>query len=284
MTKGIRFMLAAVFCFSVMAASAKALSRLPGEEVTFIRSAAMSVACILLIRREGGALLGHNRLFLLMRGMFGGTSMLAYFYSLQALPLATATIFYYVSPILTAIFASLFLGEKLRPVTALFFAVSFAGIILVKGFDHRVSNFGFLCGMTTALWSAAAYTAIGKLKGKESPHTIIFYLSAVATVLSLMVVCLRASWLNPSGGEWLWLLLVAAGAQAGQYFMTLAYFHEKSANVAIVNYVGIVFALGYGWLFWGETFNWLSLVGMAMVLSGVGLSVFFGKEGKKVAS
>ncbi len=278
MTQGVRFMLAAVFFFSIMAASAKLLSRLPGEEITFIRSVAMTAACVFFIKKEKSSIFGNNRRILLARGLFGGVGMVAYFYALQLLPLATATILSYIAPILTALFASWFLGEKLRPTIALFFAISLVGVLLVKGFDHRVSNFGFICGMVNAVFSAAAYTAIGKLKGKESPYTIIFYLASIATILSLGVIFWRGSWLSPAGIEWFWLLLVAVGAQAGQYFMTQAYFHEKSANVAIVNYVGIIFALGYGWLFWGETFNWPSIFGMIFVLSGVGLSVFFGKE------
>ena len=278
MTLGIRYMAVAVFCFSLMAAAAKTLVHLPGEEVAFLRSLVMAVASIFLIKRENSSILGNNRQVLLMRGIFGGVSMISYFYSLQLLPLATAQIFYYVSPILTALFASWFLGEKIRPVTGFFFAVSFVGVLLVKGFDPRVSNFGFACGMLTAVFSAIAYTAIGKLKGRESPHTLIFYLSAVAAILSLATMVFRGSWVAPTGSELARLFLVALGAQLGQYFMTQAYFYEKSANVAIVNYAGIVFALGYGWLFWGETFSFVSMIGMALVLAGVGMNIFWGNK------
>ncbi len=271
-------MFTAVLFFSVMAAAAKTLTHLPGEEVAFIRSLAMTAICIFLLKKEGASILGNNRRFLLARGLFGGVSMISYFYALQLLPLATATILYYISPILTALFASWFLGEKMRPITGLFFGISFVGVILVKGFDPRVSNFGFACGMTTAVLSAAAYTAIGRLKGQESPNTLIFYLSAVASAISLIVLFWRGSWVMPTPTEWFWLFVVTVCSQVGQYFMTQAYFHEKSANVAIVNYAGIVFALGYGWLFWGETFGWLSVFGMVLVLAGVGLNVFFGKE------
>lgn len=271
-------MLAAVFAFSLMTFAVKMLVHLPAEALSFWRSMMMTAASIWLIKREKGNLFGENRLVLTLRGLLGGTSMISYFWAIHLLPLATATIFYYVSPILTALFAAWFLGEKLRPLTIFFFAVSFGGVLLVRGFDPRVSPIGFACGMITAVFSAGAYTAIGKLKGRESPFTIIFYLSAIASILSLAVLIFRNSWQMPVGSDWLWLLLTAAGAQIGQTFMTLAYFHEKSANVAIVNYTGIVFALGFGWFFWDETFSLEAFLGMGLVLAGVILNVVFTKK------
>jgi drug/metabolite transporter (DMT)-like permease len=151
------------------------------------------------------------------------------------------------------------------------------GVVLVRGFDPRVTTVGLFFGLTNAILSAGAYTAIGKLKGKENPSTIVFYLAFVSTILSFAILLFRQSWKMPIDSEWFWLAVQSVSALLGQLFMTKAYLQEKSANVAIVNYLGIFFALGFGYFIWGETYNWQAAVGLVLVLLGVFLSVFWEK-------
>ncbi len=282
MSKGARFMLLAVFFFGIMAASAKALFRLAPEETSLFRAFLMIFLSLFFIQKKGASALGEakNRGFLAARGLLGGTALIFYFWSLQLLPLATATIIFYVSPMLTALFAHWLLAEKLSKRAIFFFLFSFAGVVLVREFDPRVSAAGLACGLASAVLSAGAYTAVSKLKGKEQPMTLVFYQSVAAAGLSAAVLFARKSWAMPEGIEWLWLTMTTIFAFLGQFFMTRAFFEEKSQTVAILNYTGIVFALGYGWLFWGETFGWQALAGMAMVLAGVVLHLRF-DGGKK---
>ncbi|MEP0368038.1 MAG: DMT family transporter [Cyclobacteriaceae bacterium] len=65
--------------------------------------------------------------------------------------------------------------------------------------------------------------------------------------------------------------------QIAQYFMTKSYQAEEVSKVSILNYVGIVYALGFGWVFFDETFNVMTYVRMALVLAGVILNVLLKK-------
>jgi drug/metabolite transporter (DMT)-like permease len=275
MTKGIKYMLAAVLFFSFMNISVKMLGHLPAEEISFVRGFVLVFVTIWMLKREKEPIFGHNRPVLALRGLLGGISMIAYFYAIHLLPLATATVFYHLSAILTALFASWFLGEKLKPITLFFFVISMSGVLLVRGFDARVTMLGLTCGLVNAVFAAGAYTAIGRLKGKESATTVVFYLALVSGILSFCLLTFRQSWKMPIGTDWAWLALQSATALLGQLFMTKAYLHEKSANVAIVNYLGIFFAIGYGYFIWGETYNWQAFLGILLVLIGVVLNVFW---------
>ena len=73
---------------------------------------------------------------------------------------------------------------------------------------------------------------------------------------------------RPDGLQWLYLLLVGVLTQIAQYFMTRAYQTEEVNKVASVSYLGIFYALIFGWVFFSETFNLQTYLGMAVVLAG----------------
>ena len=79
--------------------------------------------------------------------------------------------------------------------------------------------------------------------------------------------------MQPKGWDWLLLLGVGIFTQAAQYYMTLAYQNAQLSKIASLNYIGILYALGFGFIFFNETFNLLTYFGMAMVLSGVILNI-----------
>lgn len=55
--------------------------------------------------------------------------------------------------------------------------------------------------------------------------------------------------------------------------MTKALQAEKANLVASLKYLGSVYALGFGYFIFGETYDWISIVGILLILSGVVLNV-----------
>jgi drug/metabolite transporter (DMT)-like permease len=82
-------------------------------------------------------------------------------------------------------------------------------------------------------------------------------------------------WQTPVGWEWLVLLSVGVLTQFAQYFMTKAYQSEELNKVASLNYLGILYALAMGWVFFDEHFTTLTYAGMGLVLTGVILNVWY---------
>ena len=60
-----------------------------------------------------------------------------------------------------------------------------------------------------------------------------------------------------------------------QLTMTRAYQLERLSRVAPLNYLGMFYALGIGYLFFAESFGPLAYGGMALVLLGVGLNAWY---------
>ena len=63
--------------------------------------------------------------------------------------------------------------------------------------------------------------------------------------------------------------------QIAQFYMTKSYQMEEISKVSSVQYLGIIYGIGYGFVFFGETYDWLAFGGMALVLLGVILNVWY---------
>ena len=126
-----------------------------------------------MLQKLGIPLLGNNKKVLLMRGIFGTTALLMFFYTLQNIPLASAVTLQYLSPIFTALFAAIFLKEKMQIRQWLYFGISFAGVALIKGFDERISDL-YAHGHLLRHVLGMAYTCIRQLKDGTPCGGVVF--------------------------------------------------------------------------------------------------------------
>jgi len=265
-------MLIATFFVALMNLSIKMVPRIPAFEIVLFRSLVSLVASYVMLRNRGLNPLGNNRRFLALRGFFGMLALVTFFFTLQKLPLASAVTLQYLSPIFTVLFAVFFLDERVHPVQWLCFAVAFAGVAIIRGFDARLELPYLLPGVLSAMFSGLAYNSVRKLGDTDHPLVVVFYFPLVAFPVSL-IYCLF-TWVTPAAWEWLWLLLIGAFTQIAQVNLTHALQNEKLAAISGLNYLGIVYALFFGYVFFGETYDWIVLVGIFLVLTGVLLNFF----------
>jgi drug/metabolite transporter (DMT)-like permease len=280
-TKGILYMLFAVFCFAIMNLIVKMLPHIPAMEIILFRSSISFVICVVGLKMQKIKGLGTNKPILFLRGLFGGMALFLFFTTIQNIPLASAITLHYLAPICTAIVAWLVLGERLVPLQWLFFLISFIGVTMVKGFDERVETIYFIMGISSAILSGFAYNCIRKLKTSEHPLMVILYFPLVTLPIA-SIYCIFYEWKMPIGLDWLYLLLIGLLTQIAQFYMTKAYQIEEAARVASVSYTGVIYALGFGFLFFHEVFNiWVS-IGIGLMLLGVVLNVTFKNVKKEI--
>ncbi len=280
-TKGIVYMLFAGFCFSIMNLLVKMLPNIPAMEIILFRSIISFVICVVGLRLQNVKGMGTNKPVLIMRGVFGGTALFMFFTTIQNIPLASAITLHYLAPICTAIIAWLVLGERLVPIQWLFFLISFAGVAMVKGFDDRIDQIYFITGIASAIFSGAAYNSIRKLKTSEHPLMVILYFPLVTIPVGILY-CIFIDWKMPIGWDWWYLFLIGILTQIAQLYMTKAYQLEEAARVASVSYVGIFYALGFGFIFFDEVFNQYVFIGIGLMLLGVVLNVTFKNKKKEI--
>ncbi|SHI32115.1 rarD protein [Hymenobacter daecheongensis DSM 21074] len=279
LTRGARYMLLSTLFFALMNVCVKLLPHLPALEIILFRSAMSVVISYVTLRVLRIRPWGTNHFFLIARGTTGALALILYFFTLQKMPLATAVTVQYLAPIFTAVLGIFIVKEKVRPWQWLFFLLSFAGVLVVEGVDTRVDPLYLAVGVASAIFSGFSYNSIRRLRGKEDPLVVVFYFPMVALPIA-GVYCLF-HWVQPQGLDWLWLILTGLLTQGAQVCMTKAYQAEKLSSVANLNYIGIVYALGLGLVFFNETFHPASYLGMALVLAGVVLNTVYAARAAK---
>jgi drug/metabolite transporter (DMT)-like permease len=269
---GVAYMLVGTAGFALMQIFVKLLKDLPLQQTLLFRALFTMSVTYWWLRREKVSPWGNNKRLLLLRSAVGAVSFFLFFYTLQAMPLATAVTVQHLSPVFATVLALFFLREPVRPVQWGFMAVAFSGVMLVQGVDWRVEAFPLAAGLGAALFSGMVYVLIRSLRGSEHPGVVVFFFPMVSVPFAV-AFCLW-EWQAPTPVQWLYLFLSGLFSQVGQMGFTWALQSEKANTVASLNYLGVLYALFFGYLVFGETHGPWALGGMALVLAGVALNVF----------
>jgi len=272
-TPGVKYILLSSFFFALMNVGVKYLSHIPSHEIVLVRALVTLILGYILIRKNNLKPWGNNKKYLLLRGLTGTAALVMYFYTLQHMPLASAVTIQFMSPIFTIIISGIFLKERATPLQWLFFLVAFGGVVMVKGFDPRVTVPELLIGITAAVFSAMAYNFIRKLKDFDHPLVVVFYFPLVTVPLVGSYSVFH--WVAPQAWEWLILILIGLAVTAAQIFMTRAYQSDRASNISIFNYLGTVYAIVIGLTLFDETISLLGYAGFVLIIIGVVLSNHF---------
>ncbi len=273
-------MVASAFAFSLMTLLVKlAGQRLPSQQIVLMRALVALILSVAFLRRAGIPLWGHNRRLLLLRGLFGFGGLSCFFYALVHLPLAEATVIMYLSPILTALLAAVFLGERPTPRLPVALAFGFGGVLLITRpallFGGASAPFPpgvVLVALCGAFFGACAYVAVRRLSASEHELVIILYFPLVAFPGSIPGAVLRHS-LWPTGREWLLLIGVGVCAQVAQIFMTRGMKLLPAGTATAIMYLQIVFSALLGVLFLAELPDRWTVAGSMSILFGTLIAV-----------
>ena len=265
--RGLWYMALATFLFALMTVFVKIVPNIPALEIIFFRSVISLAICFWGIKRARVPIFGNNKVLLTLRGIAGVCALSLNFYLIQEIPLATASTLTYLAPIATTVIGIWFVQEKVSPIQFLFFAVSFSGILVIQGFDARITLFHLGVGLVTSVFMGLAYNCVRKLSTSEHPLVIIFYFPFVCLPVTGLWCLLF--WVQPAGWEWFYLFMVGITSQVAQYYMTRSYQLAEISTVSIVNYTGIIYAIVMGYIVFGEGFNLLTYLGMGLVIAGV---------------
>ncbi|MDP4587740.1 MAG: DMT family transporter [Flavobacteriales bacterium] len=272
-----------VVLFTLANVCVKELSFLPTTQLVFMRSLVSLVLCAIYVSRLKSPFFGVNKKWLLIRGFFGMIALSLFFFTIQNIPLASATTIQYLSPVFTVILAMLFLGQKVRKIQWLFLAIAMLGIVLVKGFDPRVSITFLAIGTLSAFLAAVAYFATMKCKTTDHPVTIVMYFHLIAT--PVMGTVSIGSWEAIGAYEWGLGIIIGVFSVLAQVLMAMAILREDAAIITPIKYIGAIFAVSIGYFYFNEALSPLSLLGIALVITGVTLNTLnkrlFDKKNKK---
>ena len=275
--RGIALKLGSVLVFIVMASLIKATAaHVPAGQAVFFRSlfAIPVIMAWLAWRHElqtglkTGSPMGH-----VWRGLVGTLAMGLGFAGLGYLPLPEVTAIGYAAPLLTVVFAAMFLGEEVRAFRISAVILGMVGVLIVlaprlsltPGTAGMAEAFGAMLVLGGAVFAALAQVFVRRLVQTEATSAIVFYFSLTATALSL--VTLPFGWVWPT--PWEATLLVTAGLLGGlgQILLTSSYREADASLVAPFDYASMLFALAIGYGVFNEVPSLPMLAGAALIVT-----------------
>ena len=273
--RGIALKLGSVLVFIVMSALIKATADTvpPGEAVFFRAFFAMPVILIwVALRRElATGLRTANPYGHLWRGLMGTLAMGCGFAGLAFLPLPEVTAIGYAAPLLTVIFAAMFLGETVRLCRITAVGLGLAGVLIVisprlsvTGHAGQAEALGAVLVLAGAVFAALAQVFVRKLVETEKTPTIVFWFSATASLLAL--VTLPWGWVWPAPLDWALLITVGLLGGIGQILLTSSYREAEASLIAPFDYASMIFALAIGYVAFDEVPSQTMLAGAALVI------------------
>ncbi|WP_227459101.1 DMT family transporter [Cupriavidus pauculus] len=283
------WMLFAAFSFSLMGVGVKLASEFyTTGEIVFYRSLIGVTIMWIMLASQGVSVRTPHMVTHIKRSLFGVTALLLWFTSITLLPLATAMTLNYMSPVWIALIlgaSAALAGTAGAADKKLIGAIllSFAGVIcLLQPSVGKDQLTGGMIGLISGMFTALAYVEVRQLGQLGEPEgRIVFYFSAVGLVCGL--VWMLYSGMSPLTWHGVGLLLaIGILATLGQTTMTRAYKRGNTLLTANLQYAGIVFSSLWGTLVWDDKLNWISWLGMALIVaSGIATTLTRARDNDK---
>ncbi|KQT55288.1 MULTISPECIES: DMT family transporter [unclassified Aureimonas] len=275
--RGIGLKVLSVVIFVGMQTSIKmAGTGIPAGEIVFFRSFfALVPVCIYLAwlgdlktALHTDDLAGH-----FWRGTIGVTSMGLGFFALTRLPYPEWITISYASPLLTVVFAAVFLKEVVRLYRWSAVVVGLVGILVVSlpnlsllsegvSSEHGI---GMAASLLAAAVAAVAMIQIRRLVRTEKTATIVVYFSLTSSAIALL--SLPFGWVWPSAQQAAYLIFAGLCGGVAQLLLTACYRYADASTIAPFEYTSMIFAIVIGATLFGEAASATTLAGGAIVIS-----------------
>jgi len=280
---GILFMLAAALISALNGALTKILTEdISALEVVFFRNFIGIFLILYALKHTPPKLKGGKFHLLFLRGFFGFTAMILFFYTIAQIPLGEAITLNKTSPFFVTVLAFFLLGEKLYLRTALALFIGFLGIVAITKPFGMAFSYIHLLGLLGGFFAAAAYTTIKKIKDIYDSRVIVLSFVFVGTVMPTLFFVLspivtvneKFAFLFPhfiipqSWQIWLLIGFMASISTLSQWLLTKAYSSKNLSVIGVISYTNIPFAIGFGYML-GDPFpDNLTLLGILLIVSG----------------
>jgi drug/metabolite transporter (DMT)-like permease len=284
LVKAVVLKLVAAFLFALMSVLVRWLgARYPIGQLVFFRSAfaILPVVIIYAWRGELIAAIRINRpLHHFGRGLTAVCAMFSNFSALARLPVVDATAISFVSPLFTVALSAIFLKERVRVYRWSAVIIGFAGVLVMlsphleigRTASDSVAVVGATLGLIGAFFAACSSVQTRSLARSETTSSIVFYFSLFCAIAGLCT--LPFGWLMPTWTELAALITIGIFGGLAHIFLTESYRLAEASLVAPFDYTSMLWALGLGYLVFGELPNALVFVGAA-IIAGAGLFVIW---------
>ena len=209
-----------------------------------------------------------------LRCLSGLIALVAIFIALRSLPLATVVSISFAAPIFTTIFSIFLLNEKVGIFRWLAVIIGFVGILVITEPGISSLNVYYIFPIIFCLGLSYVAIAIRQLSTSEPVWLISFYFSLAITILSLFTI--PQGWVMPDFKDFLLLSMVGVFGGVANLWLSQSFKLSEVSLVTPLKYLGLVFAIFFGYFIWNEVPTIKTLFGAGLVI--ISTMIIFKRE------
>ncbi len=296
---GILFVIAGLTVFSVQDLILKLISGgYPLYEAMVIRGLTSAPFLMLFAHFDGGlaTLRTGGIVRMLVRGVVMFVAYFSFYIALAGLPLPTTVALYFSAPLFITLLSVLFLGERVGIFAWGAVLIGFAGVLIVLRPGSALFDWAALLPVLSGLTYGISMVMARRMGSLETAAALAFWGNLVfLTFACLMALVLHSGayaiethpslgflsrgWITPPPGDLLLMMLCGVIAAIGLWLLTQAYRVAAASTVAPFEYVGVMWSLLWGWIFWRDWPDRIGWIGITFII-GAGLLVVYSERRK----
>ena len=263
--RGLALLTLSALLFSAMGVLIRLASHtVNNETIVFMRNVTGSILLLPLLAVHGTGLLKTAVPWKhVWRAVVGLAAMYGFFYAIAHIPLSSAMVFTYSSPVFIPLVAWLFLKESITPRMMIAATLGLAGVLMVCKPELVGNGWILIVGISSSLLASVAFVTVRSLSSTEPTTRIVLFFSLISAAIS--AIPMLWAW-HPLNGHEL-MLVVGAGVLAtlSQLAMSKAYALAPAGKIGPAAYMAIVFAGVWAWILWGEVPDQLAVIGTVVI-------------------
>jgi drug/metabolite transporter (DMT)-like permease len=202
-----------------------------------------------------------------LRVMCGTLDTACFYFAVAVLPLASVMTYYLAAPLYVAAAAPFLIGERTSRVGLAAVLAGFAGVLLVLQPATETLTLHTAAGLMGGVFFAGLMLTTRTLRGTSATSLIVWQ---TAGALIAGVVLAPFGWVQPSWRDFGLLSLLGVVAMAAHMLVAQAVRIAPAGVVSPFQYMLLVWALLFGWLFFGEwPDGWMVFGAVVIVASGL---------------
>jgi drug/metabolite transporter (DMT)-like permease len=277
--KGATFIVSAMFLFSLMDTVIKYLStEYSAIQIIFFRSLFSFIPLsFYLMRSHTFAVLKTKKVHLhITRAFIGIAAYAAFVFAVARIPLANVYAIEFACPIFMTILSQVILKEKVTLHHWIAIGLGFVGVLVIIEPGSDLFNMASVIALCGSFLFALMSVQIRQFSHVETQEAIVFYFVLVCTLVTGIFVIF--DWKTPSGNELFLLILIGLFGGTAQIFLAKAFSMASVSLLAPLEYITIIWAVLFGWLFFHEIPTLMVYIGAAIVIAS-GLYITYKGQG-----
>jgi drug/metabolite transporter (DMT)-like permease len=268
--RGVTYMAAGVFVFSIMDSLMKRLTSHYGPlQISCLRSLSSWLFLLppILWRRSWSSVRATNPSLHLFRGALGVGMLGGFVFAVHRLTLAQTYSMFLAAPLLMTALSVPIHGEKVTGKRWLVIIVGLGGVLVVlqpwgNGTISLVA--ASAAALATVCYSLSALTVRTLGRGNSSMSMVFWYLLLVSIGSGLLAL---GDWRPIPASDWGWLIGIGVTGALGQMWLTNAFRCAPPSVVGPFEYTAILYAFAIDWIFWSVAPSASLVLGACIVIA-----------------